>query len=298
MGSPVVVKAGRPSDRSTHSVVRARAMLESRSCAEAARSLIQVARTITAGDEENVLLLMELGYEAHRRAPRCADVADACAHIAIFLASHSAHRRAAMFALLARRTRSEAGDRFGEMSALRLAARVFRSADRLDRVLDCADAMDRLMNPECSPVLFASCLRAKGVLMREVGRPDAAIDHLDRARAILDPLPGPLARRTLALTLVSAGRTSWETGAYQAARRRFRSAATILSMVDQVGADEAHRMSQTMPGSPLAPSETLVDSDFGHPTWPDRRAAGVSTAVRTWNPRHLDEHLDVPLRPA
>jgi tetratricopeptide (TPR) repeat protein len=141
----------------------------------------------------------------------------------------------------------------GAVDALRRLADTFRLRDRLHRVIDCADQILTWSSRYQDQTGVAGALRNLGLVMVEVGRVDAAIDYLSRARDTLDVLPDvPVVRR--AELIAQLGRALWMSGAESLARRRFSEALALLVDVDDAAADQIRTLLGTSAGTALPAS--------------------------------------------
>jgi tetratricopeptide (TPR) repeat protein len=141
----------------------------------------------------------------------------------------------------------------GAVDALRRLADTFRLRDRLHRVIDCADQILTWSLRHQDQTGVAGALRNLGLVMVEVGRVDAAIDYLSRARDTLDVLPDvPVVRR--AELIAQLGRALWMSGAESLARRRFSEALARVVDVDDAAADQIRTLLGTSAGTALPAS--------------------------------------------
>lgn len=199
--------------------------------AEVALRVVTVLWGVVAGaevDERFCTALRGHGAEVSARvapSPELAELFRASAAVAIGRRTFEVAEVEAMREL---KVRGALGDPAGEAVVLARLSRIFRAQGRLRRVMDMSDELVALRQRTKDRPGVAQALRMVGQVLIEAGRPESAVRHLERARAVQEECAG-VAPRQLAGVRVLTGLARWLTGSRTIARKEFKAAAGVLT---------------------------------------------------------------------
>lgn len=132
---------------------------------------------------------------------------------------------------------------------------LYRDWGRLSKALDAYLGLVDLRRDVGDAAGTADALAEVGTTMHAAGRLHSATEYFDRADEVLSPVTesdtaAPEAVTAHARILVWCGRTRWEQGRHDAARRRWSRALAMLVDVDDTAANRVRALLATEPATP------------------------------------------------
>ncbi|MGW5050352.1 hypothetical protein [Actinokineospora sp. NPDC004072] len=131
---------------------------------------------------------------------------------------------------------------------------LFSASGRWARALDAAFVLLDVHRGRGQVLAAARTSAMIGDLMRRAGRPEAALEHWQRADAAFTDHAGVIDPREHADVLVAAGRVRWERGEHRPGQDAWHRALALLVDVDEAAAEQIRRLLRLPPGAALPPA--------------------------------------------